>query len=111
MIGCADRVDTTRLRRVRDQALLRADNVHRLLGFGDAVTHILKGVDLQIPHSEYVSIVGASGSGKSTLLYLLGGLDRPSQLDEHGQPFDPNSRVMIEGHDTTQLSDTELARL
>jgi lipoprotein-releasing system ATP-binding protein len=85
--------------------------VHRLLGTGDATTHILKGVDLSIERNDYVSIVGASGSGKSTLLYLLGGLDRPSQEDEHDQPFEPLSRVFIDGEDTTRLNDTELARL
>src|SRR5687767_7320242 len=47
--------------------LLRAQNVHRILGSGDAAAHILKGVDVTIARGEYVSIVGASGSGKSTL--------------------------------------------
>jgi lipoprotein-releasing system ATP-binding protein len=91
--------------------LLRAQNVHRLLGSGDTVTHILKGVNLAIGSNEYVSIVGPSGSGKSTLLYLLGGLDRPSQRDETGRPFDPLSRVFIGGEDTGALSDSQLALL
>jgi len=91
--------------------LLRAQNVHRLLGSGDTVTHILKGVDLEIGSDEYVSIVGPSGSGKSTLLYLLGGLDRPSQRDASGQLFDPPSRVFIGGEDTAALSDSQLALL
>jgi lipoprotein-releasing system ATP-binding protein len=91
--------------------LLRTQNVHRLLGSGDTVTHILKGVDMDIGSNEYVSIVGASGSGKSTLLYLLGGLDRPSQKDETGRDFSPCSRVFIAGEDTTELSDPQLARL
>ena len=92
-------------------ALLRAENVHRLLGSGDSVAHILKGVNLTIERDEYVSIVGASGSGKSTLLYLLGGLDRPSQADETGQAFEPASRVFIDGQDTTGLEDAQLALL
>jgi lipoprotein-releasing system ATP-binding protein len=95
----------------REQPLLRAQNVHRLLGAKDVVTHILKGVDLLINRNEYVSIVGASGSGKSTLLYLLGGLDRPSQNNLEGDVFEPLSRVFIDGDDTTQLNDLELARL
>jgi len=92
-------------------ALLEARNVHRILGSGDAANDILKGVSLQIHPREYVSIVGASGSGKSTLLYLLGGLDRPSQNDLAGRPFDPPSRVLIDGRDTAKLDDTELARV
>ena len=95
----------------RDLPLLRARNVHRLLGSGDTVNHILKGVDLTIGHTEYASIVGASGSGKSTLLYLLGGLDRPSQSDADARDFDPPSRVYIDGEDTFELNDVQLARL
>ena len=91
-------------------ALLRAQNVHRVLGAGDTANHILTGVSLTIQHHEYVSIVGASGSGKSTLLYLLGGLDRPSQSMD-GKPFEPPSRVFIDGHDTFLLGDTHLAEL
>jgi lipoprotein-releasing system ATP-binding protein len=90
-------------------ALLEAQNVHRILGTGDTANHILKGVRLRIDRNEYVSIVGASGSGKSTLLYLLGGLDRPSRFDINGNPFDPPSRVLIDGQDTATLNDTELA--
>jgi lipoprotein-releasing system ATP-binding protein len=95
----------------RELPLLRAQNVHRLLGSGDTVNHILKGVNLAIGPTEYVSIVGPSGSGKSTLLYLLGGLDRPSQQDADGGNFDPPSRVFINGEDTFELNDVQLARL
>ena len=91
--------------------LLRAQNLHRVLGMGETATTILRGVSLEVGRDEYVSIVGASGSGKSTLLYLLGGLDRPSQADAAGRPFDPPSRVFVEGHDTTTLDDTSLAAL
>jgi lipoprotein-releasing system ATP-binding protein len=95
--------------------LLRAQNVRRVLGTQDNLNLILKGVDLTIGHDEYVSIVGASGSGKSTLLYLLGGLDRPTQgmrgSDGNQIPFDPPSRVFIDGHDTSELNDQQLAAL
>jgi lipoprotein-releasing system ATP-binding protein len=97
--------------RTDDDILLRAQNVHRLLGAGENVNHILKGVSLDVGRTEYVAIVGASGSGKSTLLYLLGGLDRPSQRDETDAPFVPPSRVFIDGEDTVELNDVQLARL
>src|SRR6185436_6377330 len=45
----------------------------------------------------------------STLLYLLGGLDRPSARGVDNEEFDPLSRVFIDGQDTTELSDVELA--
>jgi lipoprotein-releasing system ATP-binding protein len=91
--------------------LLRARNVYRILGSGEAANRVLKGVDLDVGRREYVSIVGASGSGKSTLLYLLGGLDRPTMNDLDGCPFDPPSRIYIDGADTTALAETELASL
>ena len=91
--------------------LLRAQNIHRVLGSGDATNHILKGVSLSVGRDEYVSIVGASGSGKSTLLYLLGGLDRPSRAGVDSAPFEPSSAVFIDGQDTAELNDTDLAAL
>ena len=91
--------------------LLRARNVHRVLGTGDTANHILRGVSLSIGRDEYVSIVGQSGSGKSTLLYLLGGLDRPSRAGPDGAAFEPASAVFIDGHDTATLGDAELAAL
>jgi lipoprotein-releasing system ATP-binding protein len=94
-----------------EPVLLRARNVHRILGTGEAANRVLKGVNLSIQSREYVSIVGASGSGKSTLLYLLGGLDRPDKNDLDGRAFDPPSRVYIDGADTMALGDAELALL
>ena len=92
--------------------LLRAQNVHRVLGAQDAATDILRGVSVSIGR-EYVSIVGASGSGKSTLLYLLGGLDRPTRLNpwDGGREYDPPSRILIDGQDTWALNDVALASL
>jgi lipoprotein-releasing system ATP-binding protein len=92
-----------------DRPLLRAENVHRYLGAGEARTHILKGVDLWVQSREYVSIVGASGSGKSTLLYLLGGLDRPDTRDAEDKVIDPHSAVFIDDENTHNLNDTQLA--
>jgi len=92
-------------------ALLEAQNVHRVLGSADSAAHILRGVDLTIERDEYASIVGPSGSGKSTLLYLLGGLDRPSKSDADGKTFVPPSRILIDGHNTADLGDAELAAL
>jgi lipoprotein-releasing system ATP-binding protein len=99
--------------------LLRAENVHRVLGNAEAPVHVLKGVSLNVDRGEYVSIVGASGSGKSTLLYLLGGLDRPTRrfvIEEKDQParvvtFDPPPQIFIDGSETTGLRDQDLASL
>lgn len=94
-----------------DSPILRAQNVHRILGSGDLANPVLRGVSVDIARDAYASIVGASGSGKSTLLYLLGGLDRPSRVDTTGATIDPPSRVFIDGQDTSALDDPSLARL
>ena len=91
--------------------VLRTQNLHRILGSGDTAVHVLDGVNLLVARRSYTAFVGASGSGKSTLLYLLGGLDRPTYTDLAGRTFDPPSRVYIDGADTTDLDDLELAQL
>ena len=65
---------------------------------GDAETPALNGVSLSIHHGEYVAIMGPSGSGKSTLMHILGALDTPTS----GEYF-------FEAHDTSELSDDQLA--
>jgi putative ABC transport system ATP-binding protein len=60
----------------------------------------LRGVDLTIAHGELVAIAGPSGSGKSTLLHIAGTLERPS-----------GGEVWIDGQNTADLSDGELASL
>jgi lipoprotein-releasing system ATP-binding protein len=95
----------------REVPLLEARNVYRILGGGDTATTVLRGVSLSIHPGEYVSIVGASGSGKSTLLYLLGGLDRPTKTDTSGRPFEPTSAIYMQGQNTADLSDKQLALL
>ena len=61
---------------------------------------VLKGVDLQIQSSEFVSIVGQSGSGKSTLLYILSTLDS-----------DFSGELLFNGQNIEQLSPNQIASL
>jgi lipoprotein-releasing system ATP-binding protein len=57
--------------------LIRAEKVKKSYGN----LEVLKGIDLEIRHSEIVCITGESGAGKSTLLHILGTLDKPDQGD------------------------------
>ena len=55
-------------------------------------------MSLTINRGEFVLIVGSSGSGKSTLLNMIGLLDGPT-----------NGRVILDGTETTQLSDSQIS--
>lgn len=61
--------------KVREKSVIRMRDVHKR--FGDL--KVLRGIDLDIPEAQTVSIIGPSGSGKSTLLRLLMTLDRPER--------------------------------
>ncbi len=67
---------------------------------GDNVVKALRGVSEEIPHGDFLAIMGASGSGKSTLLNLLGALDRPT-----------GGRYILGGEDVSELSDDQLSEI
>ncbi|MGF1578554.1 MAG: ABC transporter ATP-binding protein [Gemmataceae bacterium] len=67
---------------------------------GKRVVQAVRGVSLQIPAGEFLSIMGPSGSGKSTCMHLLGALDKPT-----------SGRVLFRGRDLQKMSDSELSQL
>src|SRR5206468_5340125 len=58
--------------------LIQLDSIEKVFLTDEIETHALSGINLEIYHSDYVSISGPSGCGKSTLLSLLGLLDSPT---------------------------------
>jgi putative ABC transport system ATP-binding protein len=66
---------------------------------GSERIEVLHGVDLDIPHGEFLALMGPSGSGKTTLLNLIGGLDTPT-----------GGQIVIGGQRIDQLSSRELTR-
>ena len=71
----------------------------KVYGEGRSAVHALRGVDLDIPASEIVVLLGPSGSGKSTLLNIVGGLDRGTEGSVH-----------FRGQSLSGMSDAELTR-
>ena len=61
---------------------------------------ILRGIDFDVQHGEFVAIMGPSGSGKSTLLGLLAGLDVPT-----------TGKIILDGEDITGLDEDKMALL
>src|SRR5271167_2114550 len=80
--------------------LIEAVEVRKTYRVGKVEVPALRGISLSIQRGEFISVVGPSGSGKSTLFYLLGGLTRAD-----------SGRVIVDGDDFTQLSDTERTRM
>lgn len=70
--------------------------------FGEGVRRVvaLDEISLQLHPGELVAIMGPSGSGKSTLLNVAGLLHRPTA-----------GRVLIDGVDTADISETRKAEL
>jgi len=68
--------------------------------YGEAETKVraLDNVSFSVKKGEFVLIIGSSGSGKSTLLNMIGLLDKPTE-----------GRVLIDGFDTSDLTDNEIS--
>ena len=81
-------------------AAVRATDITRQYGEGDAAVHALGGVSLEVPAGQFTAVMGPSGSGKSTLMHILAGLDRPT-----------SGQVAVEDREITTMGDRELTLL
>ncbi len=78
--------------------VLEVKNVDKVYGQGETEIYALRNLSFSVKQGEFMLIVGSSGSGKSTLLNMIGLLDRPTR-----------GKVIIDGIDTSELSDNELS--
>src|SRR5258707_12886772 len=83
-----------------DKAAVRAVDISKTYGEGEAAVKALCTVSLEVGYGEYPAVMGPSGSGKSTLMHLLAGLDKPSE-----------GSVYIEGADITTMKGKDLTML
>ncbi len=78
--------------------MLELLDIRKSYMLGPVEVEILKGLNLEVPPGELVSIVGTSGCGKSTLMNIIGLLDTPT-----------SGRYLMEGREISRLSDDELS--
>ena len=81
-------------------AVVRATDLTRRYGEGEAAVDALRGVSLEVQPGELVAVMGPSGSGKSTLMHLLAALDTPT-----------SGEVAIAGQTVGSLSDKQVTLL
>src|SRR5579862_8663876 len=82
--------------------IIRVRGLRKTYRTGAVSVEALRGVDLDVPAGEFLSIVGPSGSGKSTLFHIIGGLTPPSA-----------GEVIVAGRNVSAVGDagrTELRR-
>ena len=72
--------------------------ITRIYEVGSRPVHALRGIDLEVPEGDYLSVMGPSGSGKSTLLNILGCLDRPT-----------SGSYRLDGREVSGLDDQDLS--
>jgi len=87
---------------VTSNPIIRVRDLRKVYHTGKVSVEALRGVNLDVPKGEFLSVVGPSGSGKSTLFHIVGGLTPPT-----------SGEVVVGGMDVGKVSDvkrTELRR-
>ncbi len=82
------------------ESILKTENLWKVYRQGKVDVPALRGVSVDVPPGEFLSIMGPSGCGKSTLLHVIGGLASPTR-----------GKVLLDGNDLSALSDAERTRL
>jgi putative ABC transport system ATP-binding protein len=84
---------------MQNGSIIQAVGVHKTYDTGKVKVDALRGVDLDIPRGEMVSIMGPSGCGKTTLLNVLSGIDDVTE-----------GQVVIDGASIHTMSDKARTR-
>src|SRR3954452_4080898 len=82
--------------------IISVRDLRKVYQSGRVSVEALRGVNLDVPLGEFLSVVGPSGSGKSTLFHIVGGLTPPT-----------SGEVVVGGRNVSAVGDagrTELRR-
>jgi putative ABC transport system ATP-binding protein len=82
------------------ESIISIRGLRKVYRVGEVDVEALRGIDLEVPRGEFLSIVGPSGSGKSTLFHIVGGLTPPTA-----------GSVRIDDQDLAAMSDSGRTRL
>ncbi len=82
------------------QDAVHASTLSKRFSLGSETVDALIDVDLTVPKSEFLAVMGPSGSGKSTLLHILGLLEQPDK-----------GEVTLDGQVTSHLNDDALTQI
>jgi len=77
------------------EPIIKVRGLRKIYHTGNVDVEALRGVDLDVPAGEFLSIVGPSGSGKSTLFHIIGGLTPPSA-----------GEIVVAGQNVSAVGDT-----
>src|SRR5215475_2425488 len=83
------------------EPVVSVENLYVRFLMREATVAAINGVSFDLDAGQVLGILGESGSGKSVTLRALIGLLPPRRSQVEG-------RVMVAGHEITQLSDAEL---
>ena len=83
-----------------DTPAVRTQDVWKIFQQEAEEVQAVRDVSLTVERGEFTVLAGPSGSGKTTLLNLIGGLTRPTR-----------GRLWVAGHEVSEMSHQELARL
>lgn len=81
------------------ESVIRLTDLQKTYQRGQEKVHALRGLNLEIGRSEFMTVMGSSGGGKSTLLHMIGGIDRPTA-----------GNIWVDGIDISQANENELTR-
>ncbi|MCK4639942.1 MAG: ABC transporter ATP-binding protein [Candidatus Marinimicrobia bacterium] len=80
--------------------MIKMENIRKVYDTGKIEVEALRGIDLHIKKSDFVTVIGPSGSGKSTLMNIMGCLDKPT-----------TGEYKLNGQNVKNMNDNELSEL